>query len=423
MGDANKETGSLAKIYIWGTGKYGKRVLQTVRKKNAYVAGFVDNDPARRGKNHEGLPVMSFRDIAGKYDYLVIGIVKYEAVIYQLEMEQGIDFSKVVVFFDEQFCDNSRYSHILNRQKWRMILLEEKVAQLENILKARIDNLGYEIIDKYHKDFYRFPRLGNTKEAICRIVNEGCSLVRFGDGEFEIMAGKERPVFQKYDPKLAERLREVIASTDEKLLVCIANNYGALDTYTEEGADEVRSYMTEETRRFHMSVLSPDRVYYDAYLFKSYFFYKNREDTEKRLQLVKRVWEKRDIVLVEGDKTRTGYGNDLFDNANSVRRILAPTQNAFDRYGEILEAASKLETGCLILIVLGPMSNLLVYDLMKKGYQAIDLGQIDMDYEWYKRGVQKRVPIPGKYVSQLPPAEIGEVHDGAYFDQILEQIR
>ena len=65
---------------------------------------------------------------------------------------------------------------------------------------------------------------------------------------------------------------------------------------------------------------------------------------------------------------------------------------------------------------------MLIYDLVNKGYQAVDIGQIDMDYEWYKAGVGKRIPIPDKYVSQLPPAEILEINDTEYLNQIIAKI-
>ena len=124
-------------------------------------------------------------------------------------------------------------------------------------------------------------------------------------------------------------------------------------------------------------------------MFKSYFPYKNREDTWKRVKLIKKIWENRDIVIVEGDKTRAGYGNDLFDNVKSIRRILTPTKNAFESYDKILQTVLKVEKDVLILVVLGAAANVLVYDLMKQGYQAIDIGQIDMDYEWYRVKAKK----------------------------------
>lgn len=410
------------KVYIWGTGKYGRKALQAINAQNCQVKGFIDNDPAKHDKLFEEIKILPFRDIAEDYDVIIISIINYYAVLYQLKLETHMDFSKIIVFLDESYCDNPEYSHILDQQKWKIAILEQKIERLENIFSARVDNVGYEIIDKYRKGLYQYPQIGAAEEAVDKIINEKCSFVRYGDGEFEIMAGKERLIYQNYNPVLAKRLLEVISSEREKLLIGIANNYGNLDMYTEDSADGIRIYMKDEVRKYHMSVLKKDKIYYDAYIFKSYFPYKNREDTWKRVALVKRIWEGRNIVIIEGKETRTGYGNDLFDNARSLRRVLCPMKNVFDKYQEVFNAASRLEKDCLILVVLGPVSNLLVYDLMEMGYQAVDIGQIDMDYEWYRAGAKKRAPIPNKYVSQLPPTEIVEVNDPEYLNQIIEQI-
>ena len=79
---------------------------------------------------------------------IIISIVEYYVVLYQLK-QINIDFSKVIVFLDEKYCENIEYSHILDRQKWRIVLLEYKIEKLERILKIRFDNVEYEIIDKY----------------------------------------------------------------------------------------------------------------------------------------------------------------------------------------------------------------------------------------------------------------------------------
>lgn len=410
------------RVYIWGAGKYGKKVLQLINKESCEIRGFIDNDPKKSGKEFEGYQIVLFQKINLDFDFIIISIPVYEAVLYQLEKIEKIDMSKVIVFFDEAYSDNFIYSSILDQQKWKIIILEYKVQELEKLMKARFDNIGYEIIDKYNNNIYEYPLIGSTRDAIEKIIKEGCSLVRFGDGEFEIMAGKERAVFQNYNSELAKRLTEVIHSSNDKLLIAIANNYGALDKYIEDSANGIRLYMNEETRKFHMSVLDPNKVYYDAYMFKSYFPYKNRENTWKRVKLVKKIWEERDVIVIEGDKTRTGYKNDLFNNVKSLKRILAPTINAYDKYDDILNAALEVSKNCLILVVLGPTAKILVYDLMKKGYQAIDIGQIDMDYEWYLAGAEKRIPIPDRYVSQLPPAEIKDVYDKEYLDQIIVHI-
>jgi hypothetical protein len=60
--------------------------------------------------------------------------------------------------------------------------------------------------------------------------------------------------------------------------------------------------------------------------------------------------------------------------------------------------------------------------LAKSGYQAIDLGQIDMDYDWYLAGSGEKVPNPFKYVSQLPPADILDLNDTEYDSQIIDRV-
>lgn len=47
-----------------------------------------------------------------------------------------------------------------------------------------------------------------------------------------------------------------------------------------------------------------------------------------------------------------GVGNNLMDNAKTVKRIIAPSINAFDKYDEIISEAKKQNKENLILISL-----------------------------------------------------------------------
>ena len=38
-----------------------------------------------------------------------------------------------------------------------------------------------------------------------------------------------------------------------------------------------------------------------------------------------------------------------------------------------------------MLIALGPTATILAYDLAEKGVQALDVGHIDIEYEWFLR--------------------------------------
>ena len=84
---------------------------------------------------------------------------------------------------------------------------------------------------------------------------------------------------------------------------------------------------------------------------------------EFRFNKLKSLWDSRDLVVVEGEKSRMGIGNNLFSNSNSIKRIICPSKNSFSKYKEILESVKEYEKDKLILISLGPTATFLAYDL------------------------------------------------------------
>ncbi len=404
------------KLYFWGTGKGCRKALHNYTGTEE-ITGFIDNNPEHTGQYFEGRAIVRFKDVENDFDYLVVTVVNYAAIAYQLRQSKT-DPEKVLFYFDGSQSEE-KIRVFFDSKGWKIDILEKRLEELERVVNIRLDNAGYEIADKIRQNGYRFPMIHSGEEAVNRIVNEKCSMIRFGDGEFEIIAGNDRVNFQKYDGELGSRLKEVIQTEQENILIGIADNYGNLELYSEEIADGIRGYMTEETRARHLSLLRLNRIYYNAYLFKCYYPYKDKSGTAERVRFVKRIWQDRDVILIEGAQTRTGQGNDLFDNVKSIRRILCPTQNAYAKYQEILETAKNLIKDELVLCVLGPAGKVLAYDLINCGHQVVDIGQMDMDYEWYRAGAGKKVPNPTKYVSQLPPAEVEDVDDEIYLGQII----
>ncbi len=408
------------KVYLWGTGKGCKKAIYNLKLENIKILGIIDNNPALHTKSYEGYSVCPFDAISREFDYIIVTVIRYKAILYQL-MKANVSAEKILCYYDIN-CWSLEKKNIFNVDFWKLDILEQRLLEVERISNVRLRNMQYEIAAGIQECKYVFPIVKSREEAVERIIHEKKSLIRFGDGEFEIMAGKNRPIFQKYDKQLSKRLVEVIQTNDDRILLAIANNYGNLDIYTDEVADSIREYMTDEVRKFHASVLCANKVYYDAYMFKCYFPYKNKGDTYHRVQLVKKIWHEKDVVIIEGDQTRTGVGNDLFSNVKSLRRVLCPTQNAYEYYEEILKEVLRLDKEAMILCALGPAGKVLAYDLVQEGYQVIDIGQIDMDYEWYLAGQEFRIPIENKYVSQLPPATVKDIEDLEYDTQIIVRI-
>ena len=117
--------------------------------------------------------------------------------------------------------------------------------------------------------------------------------------------------------------------------------------------------------------------------------------------MLKRIWDNENLLIVEGKYSRLGVGNDLFDNAKSIKRILCPNENAFDKYDQILCCINQNYHGELIILALGMTATVLAYDLAKDGRRALDLGHIDVEYEWFRMGATEKVAIPNKQMSEV----------------------
>ena len=138
---------------------------------------------------------------------------------------------------------------------------------------------------------------------------------------------------------------------------------------------------------------------------------------------LKKIWNNKKCVFVEGKQTRLGVGNDLFQNTKSIKRILAPAENAFEAYDKILEECLKQGKENLFLLALGPTATVLAYDLCRQGFQAIDVGHVDLEYEWFLRGEGHRTYVEGKYNNELNGGEHpADVKDPWYEAQIVADI-
>lgn len=93
----------------------------------------------------------------------------------------------------------------------------------------------------------------------------------------------------------------------------------------------------------------------------------------------------------------------MLDNAKSVHRIICPATNAYNAYDKILETALEKipkRDDVLVLCLLGPTATVLAYDLFKAGYQAIDMGHVDIEYEWFRSGESYHAKVKGKAVNE-----------------------
>ena len=274
------------------------------------------------------------------------------------------------------------------------------------------------------KDILGGFKIASPDETIDKIVNDKCSIARFGDGEFDMICGVGMK-YQKYNKVLAMRLKEVLESNEKDLLIGI-NNVIDLE-YSEKYNDFANNFWKKwlHDNKFKvLRLLSKNKQYYSSNITRFYIDYKDKSWVEDYVKNLRRVWDNQDVVIVEGEFSRLGVGNDLFDNMKSIQRIICPSEDAFEIYDKILGEILKIDKNKMIMLALGPTATVLAYDLYKAGYRAIDIGHVDIEYEWFLRKATEKIKIETKYVTEVKDGEnnIQDIKDEKYEKEIIAKI-
>ena len=262
----------------------------------------------------------------------------------------------------------------------------------------------------------------NSIESIEYIIKNKCSISRYGDGEFSVMLGSGNG-FQTPNQKLAKALIEVLTSETKNHVNAIPLTLKDLSNL-KDYPEFFWKYYTGRNYWRLKKYLSFDKLYLNAMLTRFYMDYVDKSNCKKQFELLKSVWQDKDIVIVEGNESRSGIGNDLFDNAKSIQRILGPAKNAFDKYDEMLNTIKdNVDKDKLILLSYGMTATVLAYDLAKLGYWAVDLGHLDLEYEWYLHGAEEKEAVAGKFTNEVQGGnQVAACTDPKYLSQIIVDI-
>ena len=270
---------------------------------------------------------------------------------------------------------------------------------------------------------YPLPKVKSILETIDKINEDQCSICRFGDGELLYISEKRSLPFQKQDSRLRDYFIEILNSDHQNILVGLPIGYCSLDNLKKDAKLTWRAIISWTYPKIK-TYLKPNKQYYNASMTRLYIDYEDTSHSGEWFQKVMKLWENKNIILIEGEKSRLGVGNDLFKKAKSVSRILGPAHNAFDQFDNLLAFASSQDKSHLVLVAMGPTAKPLAYELALQGFQAIDIGNLDVEYEWFLRGAVEKIKIPGKYTSEAKGGRIVEdTNDGKYKAQIIAHFK
>lgn len=404
------------KIYIYGVGTGYQCAKQCFKQENVLFLSAIDKNADKFADGIDSMPVIKVEqlNLEIEFDFIVITVKNYIDILDTLIM-RGVGRDKIIVFFSIEDTCNVEFGDFIDRNVWRAEVFSYLYM---SEIKPQLANLKYEVADEIRKGQLQIPKVLSVDETIEIVCKKKASICRFGDGEFDLIYMHKRAKFQNVDADLAERLRNILLDKNSKALVAIADNYGSLGQYTQRAQKDIREYLTPSIREKHYELLDMEREYFNAYFTRVYAMYRDKKLAADRIKRIKNLWENEKILIVEGDKTRMGIGNDLFAGAKTIERIIAPCEDAFQCYDKILNKVQEYGKEKLILLALGPTATVLAYDLAKLGYWAVDIGHFDLEYEWYKRNTSDKCIIEYKYVNEIANGE--KVYDNGEFLQYKE---
>lgn len=304
------------------------------------------------------------------------------------------------------------------------LFLRKEIEKLDDAILL-LSEVG---VDRFNQEFKQEDLFDisvmSIDETLDELLKTEKSLIRFGDGEFNIMNGYSI-AFQEYNEELARGMKEVLLTANqEEMLLCMPEVFKAFKgEFPLDYNSEI--FWKKELDRYadFFKEYCQSKIYGSAFISRPYIYSKDKTRAFDQFEKMKQLFEGKDLLIVEGTTSRSGVGNDLFDKANSIKRIICPSHNAFSKIKEIREKILEHSEGRLILLMLGPTAKVLAYQLTQQGYRALDLGHIDSEYEWMQMKAETKVQLKHKHTAEFNfDQDIEFIDDEGYNRQIVADL-
>lgn len=210
-----------------------------------------------------------------------------------------------------------------------------------------------------------YPNVLGEFDTIAAVL-AGRSLARYGDGEFKMCRGGGIKS-QVANGALSARLRDILQDAGECLV-------GIPNIHSETPKSDFWKKFTRCAE-----LLNPQHSYVSAFV--------SRPDSAPWIDtpdywaMVESLWLGRAVTLVRGS-SKSLTADDLH-GAGEVTEIIAPRQNAWSEYEQLLKRIGRPERA---LLCLGPTATVMAVDLCVRGVHAIDLGHVGMFVRKHRRG-------------------------------------
>lgn len=356
----------------------------------------------------------------------IISSVEYgDMVVVQLPSGNGVTYERLLL---EKICV---YSNNKVKVLWwdkdyyqkNREYFDSYIGGERKLFNTNVDELDFaDVLNELVTSNNKFGiKVKDIDETLDFIKENHCSVSRFGDGEMDIIVGNSIP-YQNYDETLASELKRIISmKSDNRFMVCLSDVFEHEERYNQLANDFWKGHLNVYAKYYCDLCVAP--WYGSTFISRPYMDLIDKSSSNRYFDKLKSLWDKKNILIVEGKNSKSGVGNDLFDNTKSVKRIICPSKNAFEYIDTIKQKILNQSNIDLILLMLGPTAKVLSYDLSKMGYWIIDLGHIDSEYEWFKMGATSKVKLKFKHTAEHNfDQDIVPLHDKKYEEEIVVDI-
>lgn len=257
-------------------------------------------------------------------------------------------------------------------------------------------------------------RVYSIDETLDELLHTNKSMVRFGDGEIVVLSGRSI-FFQTASEEISDGLKRIIRYQYDDLIVTLPDIFDGLEQYIPESQNFWKDHLLF-FRKAYYRFCNFEKKYYNTSVSRCYITLADKVKAAGWFEKFRQVFSEKKLVVVEGVTTHNGVGNDLFALAESVERVVCPSRNAYSVREKILQTCLQYEKDRLFLFSLGITAKALVEEMFLQGYRVIDIGNLDMEYEWYLQKAEKKEPIPKHAVVGV------EANRQAGYDDYLAQV-
>lgn len=259
--------------------------------------------------------------------------------------------------------------------------VKSKLSQPQERLKD--DLLIEQILYEIPTSGIKRPNIKTAEETINELIHTNKNFVRYGDGEIMVADGKDIP-FQKADKELSRRLREILTTPQENLLVGVNRRYYYPNAFTSIIKQKNPIY-----KHFELYAVPKLRRELDKYIKLNITYYEagitGRNETH--FNTFRQFFTGKKLVLVGCKEAFENLKFNIYDTAQELYYEFVPNKHCFSVYDETLAKLQSYDKDTIRILMCGPTANVFVTDLTKSGFRALDLGHLAKSYDWHKRGI------------------------------------